>query len=190
MHRPSELVRFADKNQVFPNKLSPRQFRLAIKTLVRTTSPPSHIAGAQPYFSTTLLELVRHRAMTTASSTPLPPLSSQKDEGEALSEQATLVLAIIDSLPCLSLQNLEEWLPLAAEALNTIQADVMREECRKRFWDVLTNGEMDVARAQFCVVWWHTRGGKDFVLRGMEPTLVRSDRGLFASGALGEEAKL
>ena len=106
-----------------------------------------------------------------------------------LSEQAALILAIIDALPYLSLPNLEEWLPLAAQALQSIRDEPMRKECQKRFWDVLSRGEMDPAKAQFCVTWWYTRGGRDFVLEGIDPTRPADD-GPFMSGALGEEAKL
>ena len=174
---------------MFPSRLSPRQFRLAIKSLVRIASPPSRISEAQPLLAATILEMVRHRALTTASHEPLPQLQDQQEQPLILSEQAALVLAIIDALPNLPLVSLEEWLPLAAEALNTVRNDVMREECKKRFWEVLSNGEMDIVRAQFCVTWWHTRGGRDFVLGGLNPDSGR-DQGPFMSGALGEEAKL
>ena len=135
--------------------------------------------------------MVRYRALSTASTTTLPPLPSHKEQTQLLSEQAALILAIIDSLPSLSLPNLEEWLYLAAEALNAIQGDLMRGECKKRFWEVLSNGEMDMVRSEFCVHWWHDRGGKRFVTRGIVPTTaVVNEQGPFMSGASGEVARI
>lgn len=44
----------------------------------------------------------------------------------------------------------------------------MRKVCQERFWDALSSGEMDVERANFCVTWWSTRGGREMVLFGDE----------------------
>jgi hypothetical protein len=58
---------------VFPHNLSPRQFRLAFKTLMRVTAPPSAISATHPDLPATLLELVYHRALIDAL--PMLPIS-------------------------------------------------------------------------------------------------------------------
>ena len=73
--------------------------------------------------------------------------------------------------------------------MNSINDDLMKEECKKRYWEVLSNGEMDMVRAELCVHWWHDRGGKNFVTRGIA-SAAREDKGPFMSGALGEVAKI
>ena len=133
--------------------------------------------------------MVRHRAHTTASTPPLSPVSSHNEQNQPLSEQATLILAIIDSLPYVSIPILEEWLYLAAESLTSVEDDLMKEQCKKRYWEVLSNGEMDMVRAELCVHWWHDRGGKIFVTRGIPPRAM-DEQGPFMSGALGEVAKM
>ena len=159
--------------RVFPANLSPRQFRLAFKTLLRVLAPPSVLTAMQPDLSAVLLELLHHRAKTSAPTTPLdmnrypPAVGGQADaKQQALSEQAALILTLMDSLPYLSLQLLEEWLPLAAELVHCVPDPKMREVCKQRFWEVLVNGEMDPERSQVAVVWWGTRGGREAVLFG------------------------
>jgi hypothetical protein len=166
--------------KVFPYTLSSRQFRLAIKTLVRVTSPPYAISESQPHFPSTLLEIVRARS-EAASQDILPSLPHQPNSmpDPALSEQAVLVLALIDSLTVLPFYIMEEWLPLAADAMNKIGNHQLLERCRQRFWEVLSNGEMDVARAETCLAWWSTRNGRSSVLEGVSVT-----QGPFMSGAL------
>ena len=75
---------------------------------------------------------------------------------------------------------------MTAEATNLIEQRDMRHECRERFWEVLINGEMDVARAAVCVTWWNTRGGRELLLYGRE----EPEGGPFMSGALAEMSKL
>lgn len=106
-------------------------------------------------------------------------------EDNALSEQCVLALTLVDSLPYLPTSLLEEWLPIAAETLHTIQDDTMRHKCQQRFWDVLSNGEMDVNCAALCVSWWSTRRGREIVLRG-----TKKDENALMSGGLGEPSKL
>ena len=176
--------------KVFPQNLSARQFRMAVRTLIRITSPPSLISETEPLLPATLLELVRFR-LQSASPNLLPhPMSLDKDYGApehpALSEQTVLVLTLIDSLPFLHIDQLEDWLPLTAETLNTIQDATQLQICRKRFWDVLSNGEMDVNRSALCVTWWGTRGGREMVLRGKE----QQQEGPFMSGGLQELSRL
>jgi len=158
---------------VFPHNLSPRQFRLAFKTLLRVTAPPSPLSASHPDLPATLLELIFHRALT-APNVPLPPdatalaLQGSDAPPPPLSEQAVLALTLIDALPMLPILLLEEWLPLCADLLNQISDDGMRESVKARYWDVLVSGEMDAERSGVAVTWWTTRGGRDLVLFGRE----------------------
>jgi hypothetical protein len=170
--------------------LSPRQFRLALKTLVRTTSPPARISVTQPLLAESLLEMVRHRAVSSASSEPLPSVPAAVSQDIVpLSEQAVLIMSIIDSLPYLSIATLEEWLPLTAEALSSVQDILMRENCKRRFWEVLTNGDMDVPRSELAVLWWNTRGGREMVLNGISISSQKDGQPLM-SGVLMQSSKL
>lgn len=60
----------------------------------------------------------------------------------------------------------------------------------ERFWDALSSGEMDVERANFCVMWWSTRGGREMVLFGEDGV---ESKGLqeepYMSGALVDDGK-
>jgi hypothetical protein len=156
----------------FPANLSPRQFRLAFKTLLRVASPPSSLSASHPDLPAILLELLHHRALH-APTIPLPqppqlqsPISPNLAPlpSTPLSEQAVLVLTLLDALPFLPLSLLEEWLPLAAQLVNIIPAGSMKEECRGRFWEVLVGGEMDPDRALVAVGWWSSRGGREMVM--------------------------
>lgn len=85
--------------QVFPNNLSARQFRLAFKTVIQITAPPSPLANSQPLLPSILLEVVHDRALN-ASSTLIPAQGPNPDLSQSppLSEQAVLTLALLDSL--------------------------------------------------------------------------------------------
>ena len=184
--------------KVFPQNISARQFRMAVKTLIRMTSPPSLLSELQPLLPSTILELLRFRLETGSSAAVQqnggPPAHSPSRaksmptdvEQLSLSEGAVLVLTLIDSLPFLPLDQLEDWLPVVAESLRTIKDVNQSHICRQRFWDVLSNGEMDVNRAALCVAWWDTRGGRDMVLFGRD----HQAEGPFMSGALEEISKL
>lgn len=169
----------------FPANLSPRQFRFAFKALMQISTPPNPLSRSQPMMAETLLELLHHRALG-APTAPLPPSMAIKSEADAkiqqvpLSEQAVLLLTLLDALPNVTLDVLEEWLPLAADLLDVIQDRGMREHCKKRFWEVLESGEMDVERSAVCVSWWSTRGGRERVLFGDQ-----GEGGPFMSGGLG-----
>ncbi|KAF2112599.1 hypothetical protein BDV96DRAFT_648851 [Lophiotrema nucula] len=158
---------------VFPHNLSPRQFRLAFRTLMRVTAPPSALSATQPDLPATLMELVFHRALH-APSTPLPPdettlaLQGSDAPPPPLSEQGVLALTLIDALPYLPIPLLEEWMPLCAEVLNSIDEASMREAVKERFWEVLVSGEMDPERSGCAVTWWGTKGGRELVLYGRE----------------------
>jgi hypothetical protein len=171
--------------QGFPANLSSRQFRLAFKTIVRITAPPSSLSETQPLLQSTLLEIVHDRAMR-ASPSSLPE-SRTDNESPPLSEQAVLVMTIIDSLCFLNLPVLEEWLPLTVELVAQIADSAMRQHCQERFWESLSSGEMDVERAALSVAWWTSRGGREMVLFGEEqPT----EDEFLMSGAFLPESKL
>ncbi|KAI9762983.1 MAG: hypothetical protein M4579_000046 [Chaenotheca gracillima] len=185
--------------QTFPQNLSSRQFRLAFKTLIRLSSPPSVLSGSMPDLSSTLLEILRYRAQH-APKTPIPPRkprntssqdqSDQPPESESFSQQTIFTLTLLDSFPFLSLPSLEEWLPLAAEQIHWIEDRKMREACKERFWEVLSRGEMDVERAEVCVAWWGTRGGRELVLFGGREFDGDDEKGPFMSGALNDKSQL
>jgi hypothetical protein len=173
--------------RVFPDNLSPRQFRLAFKTLLRVTAPPSPLSATQPDLPATLLELVHYRALH-APGAPLPPKpvpqgTTTLENQPPLSEQAVLVLTLLDALPFLPLGLLAEWLPLAADLIHVVPDPGMKEICKKRFWEILVSGEMDPERSEICVAWWETRGGREVVLYGPD------DGTFLMSGALQNEHK-
>lgn len=182
--------------RVFPHNLSARQFRMAAKTLIRISSPPSLISEKQPLLPSTILELVRYRLETASSALiqqdagrPDPSVSEENRtlfEQRPISEQSVLVLTLIDALPVLPIDQLEDWLPIVAESLSMIKDADQLHTCRQRLWDVLSNGEMDVDRAALSVAWWVTRGGRDMVLFGRN----NQAEGPFMSGALEEVSKL
>ncbi|PVI04401.1 hypothetical protein DM02DRAFT_518578 [Periconia macrospinosa] len=177
---------------VFPQNLSPRQFRLAFKTLMRVTAPPSILSASHPDLPATLLELVYHRAVN-APTHPLPPdettlaLQGSDAPPPPLSEQAVLALTLIDTLPFLPIPLLNEWLPLCADLLNQIDDSAMREAVKTRYWEVLVSGEMDAERSSCAVAWWGTRGGREMVLYGRESG-IGDDK--MMSGALPPESKI
>ncbi|KAK4192015.1 putative PEX8 peroxisomal biogenesis factor 8 [Podospora australis] len=158
----------------FPAHISPRQFRLAFKTVMQILSPPFPISASHPPLAETLLEMVRWRA-SNANGAPLPPPpvvdpQAQLDFQDPMSEQSTLVLTLIDALPFLQLSIFEDWMTLAAISVNKIEDRAMREAAKRRFWEVLVSGEMDVERAAIAVAWWGTKGGREAVLFGRHPT--------------------
>ncbi|KMW67633.1 hypothetical protein BDDG_12230 [Blastomyces dermatitidis ATCC 18188] len=94
-------------------------------------------------------------------------------------------MTMIDCLCFLRLEALEEWLPFVAHLVNIIPDKAMRQQCQERFWDALSSGEMDVDRANFCVTWWSTKGGREMVLFGSEEDLEIP----YMSGAIGTVAE-
>jgi hypothetical protein len=169
----------------FPANLSSRQFRIAFKTVIRITAPPSSLSESEPLLQSILLDIVRDRAVKASPS--LLPEARTDSEGPPLSEQVVLVMAIIDSLCFLDLPVLEEWLPLTAELVAQITDSSMQQHCQARFWESLSSGEMDVERAALAVAWWTSRGGREMVLYGDEPP---NEDEFTMSGALLPESKL
>ena len=171
--------------KAFPANLSSRQFRIAFKTVIRITAPPSRISETQPMLQSILLEILHGRAL--GASPVLLPKGRGDVEEAPLSEHAVLIMTIIDSLCYLPVPVLQEWLPLTAELLARIDDSSLRQRCQERFWEALSSGEMDVERAAIAVAWWTTRGGREMVLFGDEPP--EEDLTLM-SGALQHESKL
>ena len=175
---------------VFPENLSHRQFRMAIRSLVRITSPPSAIAEQQPLLPSIILDMVRAR-FQQASIDLLPEKAAQPDSSEMMdrpewTEQSVLVATIIDALPSLPNNQLEDWLPQVVECLDKIPGKRQQATCTRRLWEVITNGEMDVDRASSCVAWWTTWGGRKLVL----DRSITEDQGPSMSGALQETSNL
>ncbi|KAK4662003.1 uncharacterized protein QC763_709670 [Podospora pseudopauciseta] len=172
----------------FPKHISPRQFRLAFKTVMQILSPPFPIAASHPQLAETLLEMVRYRASIAGQDPngqaplPPPPAADPLEAQEPMSEQSTLVLTLIDALPFLQLDIFEDWMTLAAHAVNEIRDSALREVVKRRFWEVLVSGEMDVERAAIGVAWWGTKGGREAVLFGRAPE--RQEEMYMMSGAL------
>lgn len=163
----------------FPSRVAPRQFRLAFRTIAQTVSPPFPIAASHPELGETLLEMLFWRATEGGASTvPLPPTSSlslshshshshqnePQQSLDLLSEQTTLLLALIDAIPYLPPAGVAIWLTRAAESLRAIPNPEMRDVVRRRIWDVLAGGELDVERAAVGVAWWGVGGGREMVL--------------------------
>ncbi|KAJ9605313.1 hypothetical protein H2200_009970 [Cladophialophora chaetospira] len=170
----------------FPKPLTARQFRLAIKSVMRLAAPPSAIAVSMPLMQAIVLDLLRER-MDYASEDLLPPNPDLPVEtNEPLSEKAVLLLSIIDCLSLLPVSLLEEWLPLTAELLHKVKNPGQRQQCQRRLWDILSNGEMDVERAALCVAWWTSRGGREHVLLGARP----EELDYTMSGALQHHSEL
>ena len=151
----------------FPGSLSPRQFRLAVKSLMRVGAPQSSIAASMPHLQEVVLDMM-HSRLPHASETLLPPSDQALVESATVSERSTLLLSIIENLSSLSPAILQEWLVIAAESIHMLSDIQQRNECQKRFWDLLSSGEMDVERAALCVAWWTSRGGRELVLSGDE----------------------
>lgn len=179
--------------KVFPDNLSPRQFRLAFKTLMRVTAPPAPLSAAQPDLAGSLMELVHYRALSAPTMPLMVPQPTtqitQPDDSLPQSEQVVLVLTFTDALPYIPLDLLEESLPMAADLVNCVKDPLMRRLCQERLWEVMISGEMDPERSQMCVAWWNTRNGRGAVFFGQSDNAD----GPFMSGALPpqqEESKL
>lgn len=174
--------------RVFPKNLSARQFRLAFKTLLKLTSPPSELAVSQPMMPAILLELL-HSGAQQASTVPIPIHPGAPEGGietpVPLSEQAVLTLTVLDTLTQIPLGLLDEWLPIAADMVHSVQDWNMREHCKEHFWHILVGGgELDPERSRVCHAWWSTAGGKEWVLYG------RREEEEVEKGKGGEEAMM
>ncbi|RMZ91558.1 hypothetical protein DV736_g1214, partial [Chaetothyriales sp. CBS 134916] len=174
----------------FPTILDARQFRLAIKAIIRLSAPPSLVSRSMPLLQEVILDLLVQRFMNASEailpSDPHVPIENPRP----LSEKSVLLLAAIDSLPHIPIMLLENCLPISADLLHKVQDPIQHDMCQKRLWDVMSNGEMDVERAAFCVNWWGS-GGREFVLFDELPEddFGGSDFATM-SGGLGQGSKL
>lgn len=164
--------------RVFPKDLSTRQFRLAFKTLLKLTSPPSPLAITHPMMPAVLLDLLHERA-AYAETTPRPILPGSPEGAletpVPLSEQAVLTLTVIDGLTQVPLDVLDEWLPITADMIHDVQEANMREHCKEHFWHILvSSGELDPERSRVCHAWWSTSGGKEWILYGRDNATMMS----------------
>ncbi|KAJ3533589.1 hypothetical protein NM208_g7918 [Fusarium decemcellulare] len=163
----------------FPQHISSRQFRVAFKTVMQIVSPPFPIAEMEPHLSETLLEMLKSY-IATASTGLLPPTGDvaaraamEESPEERLSQQSSLTLALVDSLPYLPLPLVDEWFTITAEAMNEIEDPTLREPVKQRFLEILVSGELDVERAAIGVAWWGTKGGRQLILSGRaEPAMM------------------
>ena len=120
------------------SNLSPRQFRLAFRILLQVSSPPSALSAHRPDFPAVLLDLLHHRAMHCPTSSPIlpdtsPPTASPAGPAattlrslappDVFSPKALFVLTIIDSLPFIAIDLLEEWLPITATLVRSLVQD-------------------------------------------------------------------
>ncbi|KPI40052.1 Peroxisomal membrane protein PEX17 [Cyphellophora attinorum] len=170
----------------FPHSLNPRQFRLAIRSVVKLASPPSTVATLMPHLQPIILDLLSQR-LINASEAVLPAMSDLPVESQQpLSEKAVLMLAMLESLPFLPVPALREWLDTAADLVHKIQHPAQRALCQQRFWEILSNGDMDVDRAATSVTWWNNSGGRELVTLGQLP----EDDEYTMSGALVQDSKL
>ncbi|EME45294.1 hypothetical protein DOTSEDRAFT_71108 [Dothistroma septosporum NZE10] len=180
--------------KVFPLNLSARQFRLAFRTLLKLTSPPSSLSLTRPMMPAILLELLHERAQHS-STTPIPIHSGTTEAAvetpDPLSEQAVLTLTVLDGLTQVPLDLLDEWLPLTAEMIHAIQDGGMREHCQQHFWHILTGGELDPERSRVCHAWWSNGGGKEWILYADRGDDDDDDDALMSGGLQGgQESKL
>jgi hypothetical protein len=172
--------------QSFPQLLNPRQFRLAIRSVIKLAAPPSAIASNMPMMQAIVLDLLTNR-LIQAPENFLPPNPDIPVEAEKpMSGKSVFLLAIIDSLCFLPTPLLQEWLPTSADLLHKINNPIQKQSCQQRLWEVLSNGDMDVERAAACVAWWNSRNGRELVLNG--PLLDDEEHTM--SGALLSESKL
>ncbi|KAF3913628.1 hypothetical protein ABW21_db0202663 [Orbilia brochopaga] len=161
---------------VSPSLTPTRQFRLAIASLVKYTSPPTALSGIQRDLPDVVLEMLCARIETAEAKTPVqayvPPRVQDlapdgaappaEAEVEPYTERDVCILAMLDALPFMEEAALMRWLDVAARYVGgTARGDSM-EVLRGRFWDVIS-GELDVGRSQLAIPWW-SEGGREVVL--------------------------
>ncbi|KAF3938243.1 hypothetical protein ABW19_dt0205148 [Dactylella cylindrospora] len=157
----------------YPSFLSTRQFRLAISSMVKYTSPPTALSGLQRDLPDVILEMLCARIDGSDSVTPVqayrPPEATldgsppaARPEPELFTEHDACVLAMLDSLPFMEEAILGRWLDVAAGYVGATTKVDSREILRGRFWDVIS-GELDVGRSQLAIPWW-SEGGREAVL--------------------------
>ncbi|RPB18486.1 hypothetical protein L211DRAFT_854086 [Terfezia boudieri ATCC MYA-4762] len=114
------------------------------------------IAASPPNNSSTSPSPPRTAGSATPSPSPPAPRAPY-------TEKEIYILALIDSLPFLLPETLSRWLTPVAELVAKDVKDVAgKGRLRRRFWEVLTDGELDVERAEVGVRWW-SEGGRELV---------------------------
>ena len=170
----------------FPSSLTPRQFRLAVKSLMQVSSSTSQMAVSMPELQEIVLDMMRSR-LPNASESLLGPSEPELAESSIpVSEMSVLVLTIIENLTYLPVWLLDEWLGIAAESVHKLADARQRIACQRRFWEILSSGDMDVERAALGVAWWTTQGGRELVLFGENGACVP----YHMSGALEDDSRL
>ncbi|KAF8455413.1 hypothetical protein BGX38DRAFT_1168767 [Terfezia claveryi] len=110
------------------------------------------IAASEPNNPSTSPSPPGTAGSATPSSPPPPPPAPY-------TEKEIYILALIDSLPFLLPETLSGWLTPVAELVAKDVKDVAgKGRLRRRFWEVLTDGELDVDRAEVGVRWWSEVG--------------------------------
>lgn len=101
---------------------------------------------------------------TAGSATPSPPHPNPPPPAPApYTEKEIYILALIDSLPFLLPETLSRWLtPVAELVAKDVKDAAGKGRLRRRFCEVLTDGELDVDRAEVGVRWW-SEGGRQLV---------------------------
>ncbi|KAK6501574.1 hypothetical protein TWF481_009409 [Arthrobotrys musiformis] len=163
----------------YPLFLSTRQFRLAISSLVKFTSPPTALSGVQRDLPDVILEMLSARIEAADGRYPVKaykpptiapdvtpdgaaPAATEPQAEEEFTERDVCILSMLDSLPYMEEAVLARWLDIAAGYVGkTVRGD-SREALRGRFWDVIS-GEFDVGRSQMAIPWW-SEGGREAVL--------------------------
>ncbi|KAI9679605.1 MAG: hypothetical protein M1829_001567 [Trizodia sp. TS-e1964] len=155
--------------KAFPQALSFRQIRFAFRSLLAICSPPSLISLSYPDLPLIIMEMIYDRALHGSTSPqPMPTGFKSEDEKDMkesrISEQALFILTLLEMLPCLPLDALEEWLALAARLISSVSDTNMADTCKQKFWQAISSGDMDIQRAEISAVWWSTKGGKEILL--------------------------
>lgn len=150
--------------QSFPSVLSPRQFRLAIRNIMQVAAPHSPLGQALPDLQEAVLDMVCERLSTAPENLLSTSDPASTETGMVQSEKTVLLICIIETLSYLPTHVLEEWLSQTAELIRSIQTPAQKQYVQRRFWEVLSDGSMDVERAAICVAWWTSKGGREQVL--------------------------
>ncbi|KAF3158014.1 hypothetical protein TWF106_006523 [Orbilia oligospora] len=164
----------------YPLFLSTRQFRLAMASLIKFTSPPTALSGIQRDLPDIILEMLCARIEAADSRYPVKaykppssvpadatpdgsaPAAAEPQAEEEFTERDVCILSMLDSLPFMEEAALERWLDIAAGYVGKTTKGDSREALRGRFWDVIS-GELDVGRSQLAIPWW-SEGGREVVL--------------------------
>jgi hypothetical protein len=125
--------------QAFPQALSPRQVRLALSTVVKS-SPPTQV-------NIILTNLLQH----AQSARPGP-----QPTGVLLDEQLTYFYAFVDCLRWVDTEVIESWLGQLAFAMQNLKGQI-RDEVVRRIWECVS-GEMGGESGMKAVAWWVNGG--------------------------------